>query len=619
MKKFLVVLAVLATVVAVPAQASTTITVTNGNDSGPGSLRAAIAAASAGDTIAIPAGTTVSLSSGELLVEKNIAISGGGARTTIVDANGTGRVFDIENATVSIDGLTITGGNSSAQKINPTVAGGILVEGNPGALNLTDSTVTGNTSPSGSGSGVYGSGVTLTITRSTIARNTGAGSGGGIDWEAANTGALTVTDSTIVDNTLSVPGGRGGGIDINDGSQPVSLVNDTIAGNDTDGGLGGGIGFENAQPGVITLANTIVADNGGEAGTQNCLFGHHATSLGHNLESVSPDQCGFTAATDLVGVEPALGALADNGGQTDTEALPQTSPAVQAGSNVYCPEVDQRGIRRPQLTSCDIGAYEWAQADLGVLQTAAPSSLPVGGTVTFSLTVSNAGPNPEPAATVTDTLSAGLALVSASASRGACAGSPVSCGLGRLDAGQSATVTIVARATAAGEQSSSVAVGGSNGDLNPANNHAQSGVLVTAALVAPPVLTGLTLSPANFVPAKAGASIAATGKIRTGTTVRYGDSQAATATFTVLAAQRGVKRGHRCVKVPKRPSRHARGCTRYVAIGSFTHADRAGGNHFHFTGRVHGRALARGSYLLRALARNANGRAKPLTARFRVR
>jgi uncharacterized repeat protein (TIGR01451 family) len=617
MRKIPAVLVALLAIAAAPARASTTITVTNGSDSGAGSLRAAIAAASAGDTIVVPSGTTVSLSSGELLLGKNITITGGGARTTVVNANGTGRVFDIQNATVSISGLTITGGNSTVQNVNGIDGGGIQVDGNPGGLHLSDSTVTGNSAPGRFGSGIEGSGVTITVTGSTIARNTGADSGGGIDWSAANTGALTVTDTTIVNNSVT-SGGRGGGLDINDVSQPVSLVNDTIAGNDTGHGDGGGIGFENAQAGVITMANTIVAGNGGDPGAQNCLFGNHDTSLGHNLESVSPDQCGFTAAGDLVGVDPGLGALRDNGGQTDTEALPQASKAVQAASNSFCPATDQRGIARPQLTTCDIGAYEWAQADLGVLQTGAPTALPLGQTATFSLTVTNAGPNPEFAATLTDTLSTGLSLVSATASQGSCAGTPLSCSLGQLNAGQSATITIVARSTAAGTATSTAAITGTNGDLNTANNQAQSSVSVSsAAPPAKPALTALTLKPTTFAAATSGASIAAAGK--TGTTVSYRDSQAATTTFTVLAALPGVKHGVSCVKRPKHLRKHARRCTRYLTVGSFTHTDTAGSNQFHFTGRVHGHRLARGTYRLKAVARSGNRQGNTLTTRFRVR
>jgi hypothetical protein len=70
-----------------------------------------------------------------------------------------------------------------------------------------------------------------------------------------------------------------------------------------------------------------------------------------------------TATSAIVGVDPQLGPLRDNGGPTATRGLPSTSPAVDA-SPVGCPATDQRGVARPQdgngdgRSICDIGAYE---------------------------------------------------------------------------------------------------------------------------------------------------------------------------------------------------------------------------------------------------------------------
>src|SRR6059036_1165082 len=90
-----------------------TITVTNGNDSGAGSLRQAIIGASPGDTINFaPSVTTVTLTSDELVIDKNLTITGPGATRLTVQANSsviTARVFHISSSTVtvSISGITI--------------------------------------------------------------------------------------------------------------------------------------------------------------------------------------------------------------------------------------------------------------------------------------------------------------------------------------------------------------------------------------------------------------------------------------------------------------------------------------------------------------------------------
>ena len=107
--------------VAIQLQAAT-ITVTNTNDSGPNSLRQALANANDGDTINFAVTGTIGLTSGELLVDKNVTISGPGTATLAVDGNFKSRVFHIgPGKTVSISGLTLTNGSAGSEN-----GGGIL-------------------------------------------------------------------------------------------------------------------------------------------------------------------------------------------------------------------------------------------------------------------------------------------------------------------------------------------------------------------------------------------------------------------------------------------------------------------------------------------------------------
>ena len=73
-----------ATVMQAPA---TTITVTNTNDSGPGSLRQALTDANDADTIVFAVTGTIGLTSGGLLIAKNITISGPGSNQLTIDGN----------------------------------------------------------------------------------------------------------------------------------------------------------------------------------------------------------------------------------------------------------------------------------------------------------------------------------------------------------------------------------------------------------------------------------------------------------------------------------------------------------------------------------------------------
>ena len=85
-------------------------------------------------------------------------------------------------------------------------------------------------------------------------------------------------------------------------------------------------------------------------------------TTGYNLDSGTT--CGLLAVTDITGSEPLLGALANNGGPTQTQALQAGSPAIDHGgtSTTGCPSADQRGSTRPDEAgdggTCDIGAYE---------------------------------------------------------------------------------------------------------------------------------------------------------------------------------------------------------------------------------------------------------------------
>src|SRR5213075_2512903 len=113
-RKGFIVIGALLCAMAMQAHAAT-ITVTNTNDSGPGSLRQALANAGDGDTINFAVTGTIALTSGELLVDKNVTISGPGTATLAVDSNFTSRVFYIGSGkTASISGLTLANGSAGS-------------------------------------------------------------------------------------------------------------------------------------------------------------------------------------------------------------------------------------------------------------------------------------------------------------------------------------------------------------------------------------------------------------------------------------------------------------------------------------------------------------------------
>ncbi len=282
-------------------------------------------------------------------------IVGSGARSTVIEGSTGGggqRVFEISSGNVTIGGVTIQGGQTGGGgEPNAGVGGGIWVDDN-GTLTLQDSMVSGN-SASASGGGIDSDG-SLTILRSTI-ENDKSLDGAGIDDFGPS---LTMTNSTITGNQAQ---GDGGGLYI---AGPSTLTNDTIADNASNlspgGGDGGGIAVDSGTPASsVALENTLLASNQEFEAPHNCEGGF--TSLGGNL---SDDATCPLGVGDLNNVNPATEGLGnvDSSGPTDVLPLQDSSPAIDAGTAMGCPQTDQRYIARPQGSGCDIGAYEFATA-----------------------------------------------------------------------------------------------------------------------------------------------------------------------------------------------------------------------------------------------------------------
>ena len=109
--------------------------------------------------------------------------------------------------------------------------------------------------------------------------------------------------------------------------------------------------------------NTILANNLESGSANDCtLISGAIKSNGYNLIQV-PGSCVFAGPGDITGLNPLLGRLASNGGDTFTHALINGSIAIDYipnGTNGCGTTItsDQRGAVRPQGTGCEIGAYE---------------------------------------------------------------------------------------------------------------------------------------------------------------------------------------------------------------------------------------------------------------------
>lgn len=197
----------------------------------------------------------LTLTQGELFIAGNVTIDGnvpGGGIT--IDADGASRVFIIDSGTVTLNALTMTGGEATCG-CDPGYGGAVSIGayyfGGYANVTISNSTLSNSTAVYGGGISVD-TGSALSLINSTVSGNT-ADIGGGI---AVNYGATLATlETTISDN--HVTGGLynyGGGIAVNEGGN-ATLTNTTISGN--TGYAGGGI----YNAGYLTLTNVTVANN----------------------------------------------------------------------------------------------------------------------------------------------------------------------------------------------------------------------------------------------------------------------------------------------------------------------------------------------------------------------
>jgi hypothetical protein len=223
------------------------------------------------------------------------------------------------------------------------LGGGIYVT--DANLVLTNSTLSGNSAngvPNSYGGGIFSASTDITLTNSTLSGNS-AGYAGGI-WNGS--GNLSLTNSTLSGNAAihvaTKPSGNAGGI-LTSSSGNVALTNSTVSGNSAASGSGG-IYVYSATP-TIQAINSIVAGNSAPGGDTNATLNASSTN-------------------NIIGIDPGLAALADNGGPTQTMLPLATSPAIDAGDDAQCPATDQRGVNRPQGAHCDIGAVELLTAQI---------------------------------------------------------------------------------------------------------------------------------------------------------------------------------------------------------------------------------------------------------------
>jgi hypothetical protein len=341
----LAVLAAAGAVCALPgaARAATSVTLV----ASPSSLGAALSTAAtesgAAVTIALAPGTygPIAISGGS---EQSLTLDGAGPGATQLSGAGSAQTVAVDTTSfdTTLENLSVVGGHASG-------SGGGDVELNSSAaspsLTLADDAVTGgSTSQNGGGIAVVAG--TLKVEESLVADNTASGSGAGIEVSA---GTLELLDSTLAAN-------MGAALTTN---ATTLIYGSTIVGNSSGIAVAGGTTMTGAS---------VLADNGGS----DCASGSLGTDEGYNYTDDS--SCTSPASTSTYNDHSlSLGALANNGGPTETAALASSSAGYDVvpssatipgdpNSGSFCSAADQRGMFRTQgpASDCSAGAYQFA-------------------------------------------------------------------------------------------------------------------------------------------------------------------------------------------------------------------------------------------------------------------
>jgi hypothetical protein len=396
-----------ATVAVTGSAQAADFTVTNLNDSGPGSLRQAVDDSNDNggpDRILFQSGLTgsINLTTGQLPIRDPVEIQGPGAGTLTVHNTGVGRiayVYPGNGESVTVSGLTLIGasgndvtnggifyaggvGSASNLTISNCVLTGSDAIGNGGAIQVYDgslqvesSTISGNTAGNGGG-GIYfnDTDAPSAIRNSTISGNVvtdvaGDYDDGGAVYVSNNypLSSILIQNSTLSGNTVPDQGGAVYDFSNNGDPSAMTIESSTIAGNSA-GGYGGGV----YQYFGETIRNTIIADNTADDGSdlagptsQPPTTGIPAAISFSLIEHLGSTTTINQTGPNILGQDPQLGALANNGGPTQTELPSPTSPVIDKG-NAFGLNTDQRGVTRPidfpaipnAADGSDIGAVE---------------------------------------------------------------------------------------------------------------------------------------------------------------------------------------------------------------------------------------------------------------------
>jgi len=246
------------------------------------------------------------------------------------------------------------------------------------------------------------------------------------------------------------------------------------------------------------ITYTLTATNNGPSDATSISFSDAVPANTTFVSFAAP--AGWTATTPAVGATGTVtstSSLMTPGASAVFTLVVQVNAGAAVGSVITNTATISSGTADPNAANNSATATTTIASnvsDLAITKTVSPvtPAYPANTTVTFTINVANAGPNSASSVSVTDTLPATITYVSATSSQGTCSGTTtITCAVGTLANGGTASITIVGTTTGTGTSTNTATVTSASADPNAANNTAS----VTLTLVGDiPTLSPLMLA-----------------------------------------------------------------------------------------------------------------------------
>ena len=377
----------------------------------------------------------------------------------------------------------------------------------------------------------------LSVTKTADAASVNAGDPLGFTITVSNAGPGTAKGVTLADPLPAGTTAAGWKLDSNTGSATCAVTG-AVGSQELDCSavdLAAGHGYTLHVSAATSFAACTTYDNTATASASNAPDAQGSDSIGcspalvsvaktadHSAPVSAGDQVGFTVEVKNTGEGAASGVLLADplpagsgsgltwridsavgtpsrfvlGGAAGSQTLSLASATLPAGadytvhlvadtSQTECGVYDNTAT----LTTSNAGNPDPAsaeescrfQVDLAISKTGSPARQEGLGDITWTMQVTNNGPDTDTGVTISDPIPAGTTFVSASPSQGSCSGGPIlHCTIGTMTAGQKVTITLVTTPTAAGTISNTVVVMGDRPETTLANNTATASVVVVA-------------------------------------------------------------------------------------------------------------------------------------------